>query len=164
MHKSIITKTAVVLVALLIIIQFFRPAKNQTSVIASHSINIYPASPVVGTALKTACYDCHSNNTTYPWYASIQPVYWYLDNHIKNGKRHLNFDDFATYPLKKQDKKLDKISKSLSEGWMPMSSYTLIHRNAILTQQQKDSLISWVNATRKIVQAKLADSLHQAGK
>ena len=94
--------------------------------------------------LKNACYDCHSNNTRYPWYVSIQPVGWLLANHIKNGKENLNFSDFGAYSQRKQANKLRAIGTSIEEGSMPLPAYKIMHRAAILSAEDKKVLIDWV--------------------
>jgi hypothetical protein len=110
--------------------------------------------------LKTACYDCHSNNTRYPWYNNIQPVAWWLANHVRDGKRGLNFSEFTAYNIGKQYRKLDGINEEIKNGDMPLGSYTLIHKDAILSQQQKISIANWVTALRDSIKAQYpADSL-----
>ncbi len=109
--------------------------------------------------LKTSCYDCHSNNTYYPWYANIQPVGWWLKNHIDEGKKHLNLQDFSTLQPKPggrfktarelQDHKLEEIEEMVSEDEMPLKSYTLIHRDAVLDDTQRKLITDWVSAARK---------------
>ncbi len=138
-----------VLLAAFIIIQFFRPAKNISTGISANDITTKYAVPQnVQTILKTSCYDCHSNNTVYPWYSNIQPVAWWLNHHIDEGKRELNFSEFATYKIGRQYKKLEEINEQVKEGEMPLESYTLIHGNAKLSEQQKLSLANWVVALR----------------
>jgi len=98
--------------------------------------------------LKKSCYDCHSNNTEYPWYAYVQPLHWYLNSHIRSGKEELNFNEFAGYTLRRRQNKLRAIENSLKDGTMPLSSYILIHRNAILDPREKSILIKWVKNSR----------------
>ena len=105
----------------------------------------------VKASLQKACFDCHSNNTKYPWYAEIQPVGWYLTNHVRDGKRHLNFDEFMTYNAKKADHKMEELIESQTEGWMPMDSYTLIHKEAILTADEKNAIIAYAKSVRASV-------------
>jgi hypothetical protein len=93
--------------------------------------------------LKASCYDCHSNNTTYPWYFNVQPAGWWLGSHIENGKKEVNFDEFATYSLRRQFKKFKEIREQVEEGEMPLSSYTLIHRSTILSSEQKETVVKW---------------------
>ena len=125
--------------------------------------DITKAMPVpddIQTILKTSCYDCHSNNTLYPWYASIQPVAWWLNDHIEEGKKEINFNEFAGYSLRRQYKKLGEIIKQLKEDEMPLESYRLIHRNAVLSEPKKLSLSNWAQALRDTMQQKYpADSL-----
>jgi hypothetical protein len=133
-------KLLLILLLILVIIQFFHPEKNDTPVDPSHAIGSGPA------VLKVSCYDCHSNHTSYPWYDKIQPAAWYLANHVKEGKRELNFDEFNTYPLKKKKKKLTEIVEQVKEGEMPLSSYTLIHKDAILSEQQQGEIVQWADS------------------
>lgn len=132
----------------LIVIQFFHPSKNQRSELLPTDITkVYPVPEDVLTILKTSCYDCHSNNTVYPWYNNIQPVAWWLSNHVKEGKEHLNFSDFGSYPEKKAKHKLHEVKEVIEENEMPLTSYTIIHRNATLSAAQKKLVMDWVNST-----------------
>ncbi len=141
-----------VLVLTFVAIQFFQPDKNNYSIDKSHDIgNIVAIPGSVDTLLQAACYDCHSNNTRYPWYTNIQPVGWWLRNHINNGKRHLNFNEFTTYSPEKQADKLEEVIKSQQEGWMPLDSYTWIHKDARLTEGQKQQIIAWANDVKKAI-------------
>lgn len=137
-----------VVVAIFIIIQFIRPERNihpepQTAGI----MNMYPASEQVKGILKKACYDCHSNNTRYPWYNNIQPVAWWLNSHVRDGKGHLNYDEFLNYPPSTQLKKLKGTAKLVKGGQMPLSSYLWIHKDAKLTDQEKSAIVSWADST-----------------
>jgi hypothetical protein len=120
----------------------------------------YPVSANVESILAKACYDCHSNNTRYPWYNNIQPVVWFLDDHVRSGKRHLNFRDFTSMRVANQYKRMDDCKEQIKEGEMPLESYTLIHRDAILTDAEKDTLDNWFDAVRDSIKALYpADSL-----
>ena len=130
----------------LIVIQFFHPAKNQrTELLATDITQVLNVPEDVLTILKTSCYDCHSNNTIYPWYYSIQPVAWWLNNHISEGKEHLNFSVFGSYPQKKAKHKMHEIKEVIEENEMPLTSYTIIHSNARLSAGQKKLVTDWVN-------------------
>ncbi|MGZ4117789.1 MAG: heme-binding domain-containing protein [Bacteroidia bacterium] len=124
--------------------QFIRPAKNTGRLDTENAIY---SSQKVGALLETACYDCHSNNTNYPWYTNIQPIGWWMNHHVNKGKRELNFSEFESYTLKRKLRKLSKIKKEVEEGDMPLSSYTLIHSEAKLSSDQKELLIKWVDET-----------------
>jgi hypothetical protein len=145
-------KALLILFLVFLIIQFFRPAKNISAREQPQALKksyLIPAQ--VESSLKKACYDCHSNNTRYPWYAEVQPIAWYLAHHVNDGKEELNFDEFLSYPLKKQDHKLEEVIETQQEGEMPLSSYTLIHRDARLTKEQKKEIINWATQVRKQV-------------
>ena len=145
-------KLAIGLVIFLIVIQLFHPAKNisNTPFLLSNDISrIYGVPDSVKIILKASCYDCHSDSTSYPWYANIQPVSWWLNNHIEEGKRHLNFSDFISYRVNRQYKKFEEIIESVKEGDMPLSSYTIIHKNAVLSKEKKAILTNWAAAARE---------------
>lgn len=137
-------RTILLVVILLFIgLQFFRPAKNNSGDTHKSIASLYDVSPRVDSILQRSCMDCHSNKTIYPWYAQVEPVGWWLGNHIKNGKRHLNFDNFASMRVAMQKKRMEDCLEQLKNDDMPLSSYTLIHRNAILTEADKDTLSGW---------------------
>lgn len=125
-----------------------------------HAANLYPVAENLEKVLKTACYDCHSNYTEYPWYASVQPVAWYLADHVNDGKRHFNFSTFAKLRIAIQNHKLEEVIEQVKEGEMPMTAYTLIHRDAALTNDQKALIIQWAQSAIDSIHAHYpADSL-----
>ena len=147
-----IKKIFLFLLIVFIAIQFVHPAKNLSDKLSKNDITLhYPVPDTVLSILKTSCYDCHSNNTRYPWYNNIQPVAWWLNNHVKEGKRELNFSEFASYPLAKQAKKLKNTVKQVKGGGMPLDSYLWIHKDAKLEQGQKDTLIQWANSLQQTI-------------
>jgi len=146
---SRIKKIPLVILVVIIAIQFIQPARNESGQVLSTDISktvLVPAN--VQTVLQAACYDCHSNHTNYPFYTNIQPVGWILARHIKNGKAELNFSEFGSYSNRKQKNKLNSIVNSLKDETMPLSSYTLVHKNARLTKAEKASIIDWANKTK----------------
>lgn len=141
-------------------IQFIQPEKNNQSLDMRNDITgVVPVPDSVMNILKTSCYDCHSNYTEYPWYTNIQPGGWFLKSHIDDGKKHLNFQEFALvepnakYPTKvlRQDHKLDEIAEVVEDDFMPLDSYLWIHRDAKLDARQKKLIISWVDSAKKIL-------------
>ncbi len=143
--KKIALYTAVVLV----LIQFIRIDKtNQALTLQNDFIQVSGADQEIASILKASCYDCHSNEVTYPWYTNIAPVSWWIKHHINEGSEHLNFSVWGTYSAKKADHKLEECVEMVSEGEMPMWSYTLMHSNAKLDQAQKDKLIAFFNSLR----------------
>ncbi len=138
------------LLVIIIVLQFIRPAKNRMEIPGTYGIGKqYPVPVNVVSILEKACYDCHSNTTRYPWYNNIQPVGWWLNNHIKKGKGELNFSEFGNYSFAKQAKKLHKVAKEVKEGGMPLNSYTWIHRDAILNEDDKTALVNWAEGLSK---------------
>ena len=159
--KRILKTILIVLLIAFIVIQFFRPAKNQGEEIAANQLTaVQNVPPDVQQILKVSCNDCHSNTTHYPWYSKIQPVAWFLDDHIVEGKKELNFSLFATYPTYRRYKKFKEIGKEVKDGDMPIYSYTLLHRDASLNADQKLLIENWAANAMKEMEAKYpADSL-----
>lgn len=133
-----------------LLIQLYQPVRNldYERVLPIHFTKMYKVPSDINAILQTSCFDCHSNNTQYPWYSYIQPARMLLDDHIKEGKENLNFSEFGNYSKRKQENKLERIIKQVESDEMPLSSYTLIHRNAILTKENKALLINWIEKRR----------------
>ena len=159
--KRVFKIILLVLLILLIIIQFIKPAKNEGEEIAAEQITTKHTVPKnVQQILKTSCYDCHSNTTKYPWYSRVQPIAWFLNDHIVEGKRELNFSTFSTSPAARRYKKFKEIDEQVKKGEMPLESYVLIHGDAVLTPQQKTELETWaVNSMKEMEAQYPADSL-----
>ena len=159
-YKSLLRKVLLAVAAILILIQFIHPARNESNDFTHDISKKFPVPADVQAILKTSCYDCHSNHTDYPWYANVQPVAWWLANHVNEGKEELNFSEFASYRPYRQYGKLDKIAKEIKEGDMPLSSYTLIHRNTIMSEEQKKLVTDWCQTLRDTMKVSYpADSL-----
>jgi hypothetical protein len=90
----------------------------------------------------------------YPWYANIQPVTWWLQDHVNEGKSELNFNEFASYKEKRQRKKLEEIIEQVKDNEMPLQSYTIIHKNAVLNADQKATLKKWCEESLALLPAK----------
>ena len=144
--KKILIGLLVVLVA----IQFFQIDK--TNPVADEKLDFLVmnnTSPEIATQIKASCYDCHSNQSVYPAYTYVQPVGWFVKNHIEGGKKHLNFSEFGSYSVKKQAHKLEECVELIEEDLMPLSSYTLIHKEAVLDAAQKEVLINYFKDLEK---------------
>jgi len=92
--------------------------------------------------LKRSCFDCHSNHTTFPWYSSIAPVSWFTKNHVKEGRKHMNFSTWNSYTDEKKLKYLDKIPKAIKSK-MPLASYLIMHQDAKLSDADKKAITDW---------------------
>ena len=145
MKKKIIIILCIIIAA----IQFVQPVRNQNGQLLPADITrVYPVPDSTHQLLQRSCYDCHSNNTQYPWYAYVQPFGWYLQRHINQGKEELNFSEFGNYTIKRQKSKLRSIAGSVEDGTMPLPSYLWIHNNAALTKDEKQQLIQWATRLR----------------
>jgi len=139
----------------LIIIQFIQPAHNTSvQILATDISKTVSISDSVKALLKITCYDCHSNNTTYPWYSNIQPMGWLMAKHIKKGKDELNFSEFGSYSSRRQLSKLNGIANSLKDNIMPLSSYKMIHKNAQLSTNEKILLVNWAQQSKDSLSVK----------
>jgi hypothetical protein len=153
-------KVGIGLLVILILIQAYRPAKNDSNKLENDISKSYAVPDDVKQILAKACNDCHSNNTTYPWYSNVQPLRFWLDDHVNDGKRHMNFNEFNSYQIARQYKKLDECIEQVKEGEMPLESYTLIHKEAKLNDTEKQKLFDWCTSVRDSIKARYpADSL-----
>ena len=155
-----IKKIFVGLLIALILIQFIRPEKNLSGDTTNDITTLFPMSDSVKLIVDKACADCHSNKTVYPWYAAMQPVAFWLADHVNDGKKHFNFNEFAKYRIAKQNHKLEEVIEQIKEDEMPLYSYTLIHKDAKLTDAEKATLINWCQNIMDTLKATYpADSL-----
>lgn len=143
-------RIAIVTLVLLVAIQLIPVARTNPAVNARSSLLASGALPVgVSAILQRSCQDCHSNRTTWPWYSHVAPVSWVVASDVNGGRRHMNLDEWGSYNLEKKQSRLTKICEELKSGDMPDTKYTLIHRGAKLTDQQRTTLCDWAEATRK---------------
>jgi Haem-binding domain len=141
---SIVKKILLISGILFIALQFIRPLHNKSSQVLTTDISKVITIPdTILTLLKNTCYDCHSNNTDYPWYSDIQPIGWLMAYHIKKAKNELNFSDFGAYSQRRQLSKLDGIANSMKDNIMPLKSYKIMHKPAQLSTDEKSLLINW---------------------
>ncbi|WP_395050321.1 heme-binding domain-containing protein [Flavobacterium sp.] len=149
--KNSIKKILFIGLIIFLLMQLYQPARNlgYEQDLTANFTKVYNVPKNVETILRTSCYDCHSNNTIYPWYSYLQPVRFFMDSHINEGKENLNFSEFGKYSKRKQENKLDRIAKQIKSAKMPLSSYTLIHKNAVLNTTEKELVINWINTLNK---------------
>ena len=107
----------------------------------------------ISSILRTSCYDCHSGQTSYPWYSKVAPASWLLAKDIREGREDLNFSEWGSLSKRRQVRNLGKIKEEVTKDNMPLKNYLLIHRNAKLSPGQKTALISWTeDMTKKILE------------
>ncbi len=158
--KKYLKTGLIALATILVLGQFIRPEKNLSADINNDITKAFIVPDSIQNILKTSCYDCHSNKTVYPWYAEVQPVAWWLSDHVGEGKREVNFNEFASYKPRRQFKKFTEIIEQEEEDEMPLKSYTIIHRNAVMSPEKKAQLIAWAQAMKDTMSAHYpADSL-----
>lgn len=142
-------KTPLILLIIFVLIQFVRIDTTNPDIDSEKDFLVMSEAPDnVVEIMHMACYDCHSNETEYPWYAQIAPVSWWLKHHVDEGKEHLNFSTWADYSDKKADHKLEECVEEVEEGEMPLNSYTWTHGDAKLTEDQKVILMDFFNSKR----------------
>ena len=136
-----------VLLAVVLLIQLVRPQKN-TAVIPAGKVFVdaFKVSEQVNAILAVSCYDCHSNKTEYPWYSEIQPMAWFMDKHIKDGKEKLNFDELPSYGSRKLNSKFTQIITQIEQDKMPLTSYLWMHEGASLSLADKKLLVDYFNS------------------
>jgi len=148
-------KILIVLVVVIIVIQFIRPDKNDSNDQTYAVTTKYDMPAEVDEILAVSCYDCHSNKTEYPWYSNVQPVAWWLNNHITDGKRHLNFSEFTNRPIAIQNHKLEETVEMVEKKEMPLESYTYLglHSEANLSDEQRELIINWAKGQMAYLKA-----------
>ena len=147
-------KTVKIILLILLVafvgIQFIPTERNQTDIVPVTDFMLVNNVPNnIKNKLQVSCYDCHSNNTKYPWYNKIQPVAWFLEEHIKEGKAELNFSQWNELSQRRKESKLRSIVKQIEQNKMPLNSYTILHKDSNLTSEDKKLIIDYLNEMRK---------------
>ena len=149
---KVVKIVVLILIVVFVGIQFIPTKRNQSnSISASDFMVVYNVPHQIETKIKVSCYDCHSNNTQYPWYNKIQPLSWFMEKHIEEGKAELNFSVFGDYSVRRQKSKLKSTVSQIKDDEMPMSSYTLFHRDAKLSESDKELITEWFLHLRDII-------------
>ncbi|NQU85332.1 MAG: heme-binding domain-containing protein [Mariniphaga sp.] len=136
----------VVIIVAFIALQFFQPEKNNQAIDNNHIFSSTDIPAPIQEILKSACLDCHSNQTRYPWYDRISPVSWYVTNHIEEGKEELNFSEWKRLSAIDKISLLNKICEETEEKKMPLKNYTAMHKSAKLTDKQIAELCNWAES------------------
>ena len=137
---------AVLVVAIVLVIQVIPVERNVSTVPPGQSFEKTEKVPAnVAAILKVSCYDCHSNNSRYPWYSELQPGAWFMAQHIKKGKEELNFDEFNKYSKRRKKAKIKSIISQIEKDEMPLKSYRMMHGNARLSADEKKELLDFFN-------------------
>ena len=146
---KIVKKIVLVLLVAFVGIQFIPTERNQSDIVpATDFILVNNVPDNIKNKLQVSCYDCHSNNTNYPWYNKMQPVAWLLEEHIKEGKAELNFSEWDSLSNRRKESKLRSIIKQIEGDKMPLESYTLIHKDAGISEEEKRIINKWIDGLR----------------
>ncbi len=144
--KKILKILIIVFAVLLLLIQLYRPERITTAEVNdNHLTKKLNVPPDVENILKRSCYDCHSNHTTWPWYSSVAPMSWLVIDDVIRGREKMNFSEWGKLSSSKQNIRLESICEEITEGEMPLKQYLIIHRDAELSQADKDLLCNWAN-------------------
>lgn len=143
-----------ILLTIAIVIQFIRPDMTPPPVDQTHTIQAaMTLPPNIDKMARQSCYDCHSNETRWPWYSQISPVSWWLKSHVNDGRKSLNFSEFATYTKVKKAKKLGSVAEEVKSKDMPLSYYLPMHPAAHLTDADRQAFVAWADGTKAAIEA-----------
>jgi len=144
--KKILKILIIVFAVLFLSIQLYRPEQFTTAEVNdNHLTKKLNVPPDVENILKRSCYDCHSNHTTWPWYSNVAPMSWLVTDDVIRGREKMNFSEWGKLSSSKQSIRLESICEEITEGEMPLKQYLIIHRDAELSQADKDLLCNWAN-------------------
>jgi hypothetical protein len=140
-------RIGLLIVIILVVIQFVQPTKNISEGISDSDISkVYEMPAELHSMLMKKCYDCHSNNTRYPWYFNVQPIGWWLAAHVHEGKEHLDFSAFKNYTPSRAAHKLEELGEVTEERSMPIKAYTMFHEGTELTDADEKAIMTWLDS------------------
>jgi hypothetical protein len=145
----------IVVACLFVIAQFIRPAKTNPASDPSLALESHvQLDPKVSAILDRSCVDCHSNKTRWPWYSHVAPVSWFVIDHVNDGREELNFSEWGQYDRRRQNGKLRQICREITNGAMPLSSYTPMHPGSKLSPEDVKTICEWAEAEQARLAAK----------
>jgi hypothetical protein len=143
-------KVSVLIIILVLLMQVIQPTRNKSDGLGDADISkTVEIRQEIHQTLINKCYDCHSNNTRYPWYFHIQPIGWWLAAHVHDGKEHLNFSEFKNYDAEKAENKLEDLKEVTEDGAMPLKAYVMLHPESELTDADKNAILTWLASLKK---------------
>lgn len=133
------------LIVLVLLMQLIRPTKNITKEIATNNITTQIDVPEnIQSLIDRSCNDCHSNNTAYLWYHNIAPISWVAAHHVKEGKEHVNFDEWANYNANQKNHIIEELKETIESREMPLVGYLKFHPEAIISDEDNAKLLDWI--------------------
>src|SRR4051812_39271668 len=143
------------LVMAVVVIQFYRPAKTNPAEVPEKNMKTALHVPAeVDATLARSCNDCHSYKTVWPWYSNVAPVSWFVISDVDDGRRHMNFSEWAQYTPERQQGKLSQICEEIDKGEMPLKQYTWIHTETPLDSNQRKTVCDWTKAEQAGITAR----------
>jgi hypothetical protein len=153
--KKMLKWIFIVLVVAFGLLQLTNPDPTNPPVVAGHDLfAIHPPPAPVAALVRTSCYDCHSNETKWPWYSRVAPMSWLVANDVKNGRAKLNFSDWPVTDPDRAGRKFGNISDEVDSAEMPLKKYTMIHRDAVLSTSQRQAIVDWAEAQADLLKTK----------
>jgi len=144
MTASVLRRAVLGLVVLGVAAQLYRPARTNPPADPTNAVTAAAAVPAEAAAiLKRSCYDCHSNETRWPWYSNVAPISWGVIGHVSEARSRLNFSEFGAYTPAKRVALLEKVCEEVREGGMPLGSYLLMHADARLSDADRKAICDW---------------------
>lgn len=104
------------------------------------------APPEIAAILERSCYDCHSHQTNWPWYAHVAPLSWWLAEHVEHGRGDLNFSDWPVLDFEELEHAFKDIDEQIEKGEMPLKAYLILHSEAKLSEEEKAALRAWAQS------------------
>lgn len=120
------------------------PAEPSNTIYATQNIP-----PPVVAVLERSCKNCHSNETSWPWYSYVAPVSWVVARDVRRARKAMNFSEWGGYSAKRKEDKLEEICDQVTNGDMPDGMYLLLHRDAVVTQQERQEVCQWTEDARE---------------
>jgi hypothetical protein len=144
MTPSQVKRVALVLVLVGAAAQLVRPARTNPPVNPAHTVQAAATVPAgLASILRRSCFDCHSNETQWPWYSEVVPMSWGVANHVREGRAAMNFSEWAAYPARKRTELLEKLCDEVRKGQMPLATYLWLHRDARLSEAEWKAVCDW---------------------
>lgn len=148
--RTFLKRIGITVIVALVLMQLYRPARTNPEVEPGHSIEALLDVDHAGFAvIRQACFDCHSNETDWPWYTNVAPVSWFVIDHVDHAREHMNFSEWARLDAEGAEHKLEEICEEVEEGEMPLASYKLMHPEGRLTDEQTEEICRWTAAVRE---------------
>ncbi len=148
MKRRRLKKILLAFLALFVLIQFIPVNRSVPDFDATHDfLTSMHAPPAIAKSIQSSCYDCHSYTTRYPWYGYVAPVSWFLNKHIHEGREHLNFSTLSSQKKKRVLHAMEEAHEEVLEGGMPLRGYTLMHKDARLSQAEREEMAEWFEKT-----------------